>query len=541
MNRRALMSAVLAPSRGVSGPPPESVTFELAPVSEDLRRRAFMEGRGGSSGNGAHLMLPANANGVEDVYVWCSQGGRNMDPGDHVVALAGWTGIEVALDAGMVDASTRATAYASAINTAGIAGLSASAVGGQLTVSGNIDAVSCAPGGAYTARGAAGLFGHHTSADFTNGNPFNDAIAVHGTFTAGPGVLSAIGVLLGTPSGESVRVAFYTGGTSTSFTGTTLIADGIVTATGSGNVWAWLTLTAAQSAMVADNASVWVVAKANAGGTLFPAFSTLAASEDWTARNLVIFSGINTDPTVAWPSTLEGEPSDIDTGNAVVMMAAFEYRTAPFVGDCSLGGATTQGIRFGMHTDNVLAASESALTSPDPLGANVLAGLVSPSILGMLETRRETALHDVSGGAMRTAEYSGGAVGDPDGATVLQDHGAVTAGATMEWVGQNASPEVAIPAATPLHLAIRGNGGITVGYVDGSIGGNDLIASPPDNPSDFAVTATDEYETNTDNPAHSTNDATAFETPFNTSVTDIQPGNWPGMRVYFRVPGDAVV
>lgn len=541
MSRRRRHRALLFATGQSLGPPPETATFTVAPMSFDTRRRAFIEGHGGSTGNLAYWALPANAQGSTDYYVWWSHNGYNADPGDHVAALSGYTGIEVALGSGSISAATRATATISALNGVGD-GLSASGNASALVVSGNIDAATCAVGTAYTGRGTAGLFGNHTSAVFTNGNPFNDAIAVHGTFTAGPAVLTAIGILLGTPNGEQVRVALYSGGTSSSFTGTTLVADGIVTATddGSGNVYAWLTLTAAQSAALADNTSIWVVAKTNAGGTLYPAFSNLGGSqEDWTNRNLVIFDvgQINLDPTVAFPSTLEGLTSDIATGNAVAMMAAIEYRTAPFCSDCSLGGTTTNGLILGMHTDNVLAASESALTSPDAGGANVLATLTTPAILGMLETRRETALHDISSGQMRTAEYTGGTLGNPNGATRLQDHGAIAGSASMAWVGQNASPEVAIPASTALHMAIRGNGGVAVGFVAGA---SPASANPPDDPSDFATGATDEYETNTANPAHSTDDTVAYETPFATDADDLQPGNFPGMRIRFRVPGDTV-
>lgn len=517
---------------------PTLVTLTLAPASFDTRRRAFIEGHGGSTVNGAYVVLPGTG-AAPNRYLWWSHNGYNLDPGTHVPALAGYTGVEVALGSGNHTAAQRATATRTAVN--GVSGWVAGGSGAQVTIRGPINPATVATGGAYTARGAAGLFGHHTDADFTNGNPFNDAIAVHGTFTAGPAVLTAVGVLLGTPAGESVRLALYIGGSSVSFTGTTLVAQGIVTATGSGNVWAWLPLTAAQSAAIADNASVWVVAKSNQnGGTLHPAFSNLGgAEEDWTARNLVIFTGgsINVDPAVAFPASLAGLASDIATGNAVVMMAAFEYRTLPLCGDASLGGTTTNGLVLGMHTDGVLTASESALTSPDAGGANVLAALTTPPIIGMLETRRETALHDISSGQMRTAEYVGGSIGNPSGATRLQDHGAVSGSASMAWVGQNASPEVSIPASSVLHIGIRGNGGVAVGFV---LGASPESASPPNNPSDFATVASDEYETNTGNPAHSTNDAVAFETPFVTDTDDLTPGNYPGVRVRFRVPGDTL-
>jgi hypothetical protein len=501
-----------------------------------------MEGRGGGTANLAYAALPAldPDTAADNYYVWWSQNGYNADPGNHVSALSGWTGIEVALGAGAVTASSRATSTRSAIN-ASPAPVSASGSGADVLVTGQIDSASCAVGGGYAARGAAGLFGHHTRSRLTNGNPFNDAIAVHGTFTAGPAVLTAIGVLLGTPAGESVRVALYTGGTSTSFTGTTLVAEGIVSATddGTGNVYAWLTLTAAQSVALADNLSIWVVAKANAGGALHPAFSSLGGSqEDWTDRNLVIFTGgsINVDPTVAFPASLAGLASDIATGNPVAMMAAIEYRTAPFASNASVGSTGASGILLGMHTDGVLAASESALVVPDAGGANVFAALQLPAIAGKLETRRETALHDISGGQMRTGEYGGGTAGNPNGATRVADHGAVSAGASMAWVAQAVSPEVALPDSGVLHIGIRGNGGIAVGFVAGA---SPDSANPPDDPSDFSPTST-EYETNTGNPAHSTNDAVAFESTFATDADDLQPGNFPGVRIRWRVPGDTI-
>jgi hypothetical protein len=537
MSRRRHRRFIYATGQSL-GPPPEVATFTVAPVSQDNRRRAAIEGRYGSTANMAYWALPQNANGSTDYYVWWSHGGYNADPGDHVAVLAGYTGIEVALGSGSITAASRASSTISAINGAG-AGLVASGDETGLAISGNIDAATCAVGAAYTGRGTAGLFGSHTTTVVSNGNPFNAVIAAHATFTAGPAVLTAIGILLGTADpADQVRVAVYSGGSSTWSTTPTLVAEGIVTATddGSGNVYAWLSLTAAQSAAIADNASLWVLAKADQTNGTHPAFET-PGSSDLTNRNLVIVNtGIDNDPTVAFPASLAGI-TDVDETNAVVMMCAIEYRTAPFCSDCSLGGTTTNGLILGMHTDNVLAASESALTSPDAGGANVLASLTTPAILGMLCTRRETALHDISSGQMRTGEYAGGSIGDPDAATLSQDHGATAGSGSMAWVGQNASPEFSIAASSTLHLAIRGNGGVAVGFVAGA---SPSTASPADDPSDFATGATDEYETNTDNPAHSTDDTVAFETPFATDPQDLQPGNYPGMRLRFRVAGDTV-
>lgn len=520
------------------GVPASTFVATLAPVSFDTRRRAAIQGTYGSTGNFAYLAIEARAGGTNR-YFWCSQddgSGRqcNVDPGDFVAALAGYTGHEIQLGSGIVSAATRATAYRAAIGTYYTTG----GTGADVSITGAIENVTV--GGAFTSRGTAGLFGNHTDVSFTNGNPFNDAIAVHGTWAAGDAAVSAIGVLLGTPAGEDVRLALYTGGSSSSFAGTTLVADGIVTATGTGNVYAWLSLTATQAASIADGTSVWLVAKTNAGGTLFPAFSNVGgAQEDWTDRNLVIFDvgQIDLDPTVAFPSSLAGLSSDIATGNPVVMMAAIEYRTAPFVGDCSLGGATTQGLVLGVQTDAVLAASESALTLPDPNGANVTAALALPAIGGKLLTRRETAAHDVSGGQFRVGEYTGGSVGAPNGATRLQDHGQISGTGSMSWVGVNASPEVALPDTGTLHMLVRGNGGVAIGFV---AGGNESTVNPGDNPSDFATTATDEYEMSSSNPAHAVDDATALEATITTHASDIQPGNYPGMRVRYRVQGDTV-
>lgn len=535
-NRLPLMGSQLL------GPPPESVTFTVAPMSFDTRRRAFIEGHGGSTGNFAYWALPANAQGSTDYYVWWSHNGYNADPGDHVAALSGYTGIEVALGSGSISAATRATATISAINGVGD-GLSASGNASALVVSGNIDAATCAVGTTYTGRGTAGLFGSHTSEGVSNGGAFNAVLAAHCTFTAGPAPVTGIGIPLGTPDpGDLVRLWIGVGGDSTSPDGCVMIAQGTVApVTGSqpaiGGVWAFLPLTAAQVASIPDNSSVWIFAKCNQTGGTHPVFET-PGSSDLTNRNLYwVTAGESTDPAVAFPTTIDVSGWTVDETNAVVMMCAFEYRAAPFCSDCSLGGTTTSGLILGIHTDNVLAASESALTSPDAGGANVLATLTTPAILGMLETRRETALHDISSGQMRTAEYTGGSLGNPNGAARLQDHGAIAGSASMAWVGQNASPEVAIPASTALHMAIRGNGGVAVGFVAGA---SPASANPPDDPSDFATGATDEYETNTANPAHSTDDTVAYETPFATDADDLQPGNFPGMRIRFRVPGDTV-
>lgn len=521
----------------------ESVELTLAPASFDNRWRAGIEGRYGSNLNGDHTLLPANADGDTDYYLWWSHDSLNLDPGDHVAALSGATGIEVALGSGNITADSRASSTCTAINSAAIANWSCSANSGVVTLTGTIDAASVATGGAYTARGAAGLFGNHTTAVLTNGNPFNSAIAVHGTFTDGPAILTSLCILLGTAEDDdTVRLGLYTGGAFDDLTGTTLQAE--CTTVGSGSGYACCQLDAAATVSIADNASVWLVAEADQdddnpadGTTTHPAFSALGGSqEDWTDRNLVIFSDtVDADPSTAMPSSLAGATTD--ETNAVAMMASFETRALPLVGDGSLGGTTTNGLVLGVHTDAILAASESALTSPDPGGANVFASLTTPSILGMVMTRSEVAAHDISSGQFRLAEYIGGAIGDPDGATLLQDHGQVSGSASMAWVGINASPEVAIPASTVMHLGTRGNGGVAIGFAANA---SPDAADPADDPSDFGRSNSVEYETNTANAALSTDDADPYETPFATDPGDDQPTNFPGRGIRWRVAGDTV-
>lgn len=515
----------------------ETVDLTLAPASFDNRWRAGIEGRYGSTVNGAHTILPANADGDTDYYLWWSHDGNNLDPGDHVAALSGMTGIEVALGSGNHTASARATATCTAIDSASIDNWTCDPSGAVATITGTIDAVSVEVGGAYTARGSAALWGNHTTAALTNGNPFNAVIAVHGTFDDGPAVLTSLCMLLGTAEADdTVRLALYTGGSSVSFVGTALAGECTTSLDGSG--YACCQLDAAETIALADNTSVWLVGKCDQdGGNTHPAFSNVGgAQEDWTNRNLVIVTaGISNDPTVAYPSSLAG--ITIDESNAVVMMAAFETRATPLVGDGSLGGATTNGLVLGVHTDAVLAASESNLTAPDPGGANVFASLTTPSILGMLMTRSEIAAHDISGGQFRIAEYIGGAIGNPNGATLLQDHGQVSGSASMAWVGLNASPEVAIPASTVLHMGVRGDGGVAIGFAANA---SPDAADPADDPSDFGRSNSVEYETNTANPALSTDDADPFETPFATDADDIAPTNFPGRGIRFRVAGDSV-
>lgn len=513
--------------------PPSTYTATLAPAGLDTRRRAFIEGHGGSSAAGAYLRIEASSGTSR--YAYCTIDGIGFDPGPLVAELAGFEGVEVALTGPTVSAAARATAYAAALAPY----YTTAADGADLEITGALASVTV--GGAFTSRGSAGLYGNHTSQPATNGNPFNGALAVHGTFTAGPALATAIGILLGTPAGDDVRIGLYTGGSSTSFVGTTLVAEGIVNATddGSGNVYAWLPLTVAQALELADNTSVWLTAKCNTGGTtgIHPALALVGDSEDWTARNLVIFSGMSTDPAVAFPATLDGEASDIDTGFGVVMMAAIEYRTAPFVGDASIGGATTSGVLHGVHTDAVLGASQSELLIPDAGGANVFAGFTPPPIPGKRLTRLEVAIGDTHSAQFRVACYEGGTLGDADGATLIADAGLTSGSAANAWTGINVAGEPALPDTDPIHVVFRGNGGVTIRYAaSGAPEGVNL----PDDPADYAMGALDEFEINTSNPSHSTDPADPFESPIVGDASDFNPGNWPGVRFYWRVPGDTV-
>lgn len=520
---------------GEVAPPPSTFVATLAPASLDTRRRAFIGGHGGNTAAGAYLRIEATSG--TNRYAYCSVDGYGFDPGPYTAELAGYEGVEVALTGPTVTAAARAAAYASALG----AYYTTSSTGADLEITGAIAGVTV--GGAFTARGTAGLFGNHTSAPNTNGNPFNAALAVHGTFTAGPALATAIGILLGTPAGDDVRIGLYTGGSSTSFVGTTLVAEGIVNATddGSGNVYAWLPLTVAQALELADNTSVWLTAKCNTGGTtgIHPALALVGDSEDWTARNLVIFSGMSTDPAVAFPATLDGEASDIDTGFGVVMMAAIEYRTAPFVGDASIGGATTDGRIHGVHTAAVLGASQSNLLIPDAGGANVFAGFTTPPVIGKLLTRLELAIGDTHTSQFRVSCYAGGTLGDADGATLVADAGLTPDNAaTNAWVGVDVVGEPALPDTGVVHVAFRGNGGVTIRYAPGAAPDG---VNLPDDPADYSMTAADEFETNTSNPAHSTDPTDAFESPIVGDPDDFNPGNWPGVRFYWRLPGDSVV
>jgi hypothetical protein len=111
-------------------------------------------------------------------------------------------------------------------------------------------------------------------------------------------------------TGQSIRVAVYTGGTSLSDpVGATLVEDlGQITINGTRQFW---TVNSSTTPSIPQNASLWIAVKQGTGATGYWSTSSADAGDFQTARGRFQMSGQTngTDPTLAFPSTLNGTSS----------------------------------------------------------------------------------------------------------------------------------------------------------------------------------------------------------------------------------------
>lgn len=108
-------------------------------------------------------------------------------------------------------------------------------------------------------------------------------------------------------SGQSIRVAVYTGGTLTNPTGATLVEDlGQLTINGARQ---FFTVNSASSPSLPQNATLWIAVKMGASGaTGYWSTSSADAGDFQTARGRADQTGQTngTNVTLAFPSTLDG-------------------------------------------------------------------------------------------------------------------------------------------------------------------------------------------------------------------------------------------
>lgn len=111
-------------------------------------------------------------------------------------------------------------------------------------------------------------------------------------------------------TGQSIRVAVYTGGASASNpVGATLVEDlGQITVNGTRQFW---TVNSSTIPSIPQNALLWIAVKQSTGATGYWSTSSADAGDFQTARGRDNHTGQTNgnDPTTAFPSTLDGAAS----------------------------------------------------------------------------------------------------------------------------------------------------------------------------------------------------------------------------------------
>ncbi len=290
-----------------------------------------------------------------------------------------------------------------------------------------------------------------------------------------------------------------------------------------------------------DAASLWILVRGQCTNTHPGLHSTgdLTGS-DLTDRQIIVLSGVSTDPAVAAPSSLAAPGVGISGAFSVKQMVAVGLDAAPYIGN-----GERRGVQ-GMHSDIVFTRSQSTLGA----GANVGVVTPIPYLIGIVATRHEVAVgstHD-SGRQFRLHGFGVDGLLDAeiDGGPVLWDAGETTGTATEAWVGLDLADVPLTPGAFAM-LEVRGNGGISIRFEDGSLGQADRSPAAFDaaDPMDFAWSQgagdpdSPEVEINASSPTHSTDPAVPIEGPFD-ATSSFRPGNYPGQRFHWRVAGDSV-
>jgi len=86
-------------------------------------------------------------------------------------------------------------------------------------------------------------------------------------------------------------------------------------------------------------------------------------------------------------------------------------------------------------------------------------GGTSPNLDSMILKKVQVYVGPTHGSQIRIGVYTGGALDDPEGATLLEDLGQTTGSGTSEWIEMTSSTEPSIPKNTPLWLSYKGSTG----------------------------------------------------------------------------------
>ncbi len=513
----------------------ETATFTAGPASWHDRRQASLQGTHGSTRAGLYWRIPAT--GTEtDRYVWWSHDdgdGRytGIDPGDHAAELAGYTGIEVQLDAGAVSASDVATATRTALS-----GLYSTigGTGADVSIDGEIDSASCTVGGMWDPT-SLGAWGSRRSTPQFTGNPLSGRVGQFAVSPAADVIVTAIGICLAA-SATDVRVSVYSGGSQASLTGTTLEAEVVIPAGATG--WRWGVLTASQVFSLASATNIRLVAKSN--GTSDPGYilaSDLVGADfpdsgGGSTYALEIYDTMSTDPSVAFPSTLAGE--GITTSPVYVMMA-MQYLEPD-------GTSAVWTTRVGTQIDDPTDLDQvSSLTVPDAGGADLYMGVAHPGILG-LQLTAWACCFSTHTTQLRAHVAQGGTVGDAVGASVLWQ--SQTSGSDVDTWHEESISNVALADSGVIHWGCRNNAATAAFRF--AFQANRALNSPNSNPADWSDAS--EFEifrsvngNGTGGNVHETNPTVAVASPIATNGgATANNTNYPGAYLRLRVPPDTV-
>lgn len=504
--------------------------YSLQPASWQTRATAAYQGQYGATTWGKYLVLP----GATDYYVYETHddgSGRyvGVDPGDYVAALSGYTGIEAQHPAGDRTAAQRATTIAAAIDAA--TAYSVAANGATVEVTG----VSGGSVGGMWAAANQGILGCRRNTSSFAGAVISDGVGGIGTSPSGRTVIvKSIRVYVDT-TGANMRAAVYTGGSTTrgDYAATTLQAE-VVIPTGSTG-WVTVPLTPAQVFSMAS-ATVYRCTLKGAGGIAAPGYRVAGSTGvDFVDLLEVYTTGIDPDPAVAWPASLNGV-TNTNTFTSPPMIG-LEYVDND-------GTANELETRWGTHVpDPTTLLQQSSLTIPDAGGADLFMGQMPPDVLGLELRAHAVGYGEDHATQLRLFVAQGGSVGDAEGVTILwQDRS--TGSTTQAWVETAIPGNVAVDRDQVLWWGVRNNDtGVTFRF---AFNADFDDASPDDNPSDFVAASEWEAFNSSDGAgvspgAHETDPDVALVSPFSSNTGAIQENtNHPAAYLVLVVPADTV-
>jgi hypothetical protein len=534
-----LDAATLAASFTSTTPVGQTATFTAQPASWHTRPIAAREGVYGPTRSGLYWLIAGD--GIASRYVWWSHDdgtGRycGIDPGTYVAALSGLTGIEVQLASGNRTAAQVATSTRSALTTAGVY-TTIGGTGAVVSVLGSITAASCTRGGMYGSSTRGQAMTRRNTAQYS-ANPLDGAIGQFGVWAGGSVIVKSIGIYLAATT-TPMRLALYTGGTSASLSGTTLLGEAYV-ASGGAVGWNWGALTRAATL---TNGNFRLVASSN--GTSRPGYviNSDRADSDWpdagggSTYNLEVYASTSRNPATPYAASLSGE-TNIDPSNGVYAMLAFEWIAA----DGTSGVFTTRiGVQPGVAATDL--AQTSSLTVPDAGGADLYMGTPNPGLLGM-----EAAAWGVAVGTQHSTQARGiiacgSSIGNAEGADVLWQ-APTTGSGTNAWLELAISAGVAIPSTGPLWWGMRNNA--TTFNLRFALNADRVQATPDNNPADWVDAS--EFEifrsvngNGTGGNVHTTDPSVAVATPVNDDGAAVATNtNYPGSYLVVRIPADEV-